>query len=305
MNSCYFKLLRIALALLILNVAVLGQFTEGAVEAEPEWKYYRLTPFNLTVMLPKLPVTDYSIDRCANFERHTYAAYADDVVYTVNVTSAIKEKAPKWCDKKIDFGPNTINSRIGELIILKDLKRGPLVEEKGSIRARLSNDENQVVVIDDLQNGRFIDLAMTFHKGRKIDSSKFFGSINLGEPDSIVEVENGSPRTIGDKEQKTDAEDYWEDKSMATVSSNYRLIHRPKPGYTDAARKKMTEGTVRLRVVLLKSGGVGQITPVTELPHGLTEQAIFAAQRMVFLPKKVNGLNQSVIVTVEYGFSIY
>ncbi len=305
MSNWYLKLIRLPAILFVLNFAVLAQFTEGAVEADSEWKHYRLTPFNVTVLLPKLPVTDYSIERCSNFERYTYAAFADDVVYTVNVTSAIKEKAPEWCDEKIEFGLNTINSRIGELMIFKDLKRAPSVDEKGPIRARLSNDENQVIVIDDLKNGRFIDLAMTFHKGRKIDSSKFFGSMNLGKAGSIVEVGSGSPRTIGDKEQKTNAEAYWDDKSMASASANYKLIHRPKARYTDAAREKMTDGTVRLRVVLLKSGGVGTITPVTELPNGLTEQAIFAAQRMVFLPKKVNGLNQSVIVNVEYGFSIY
>jgi hypothetical protein len=55
----------------------------------------------------------------------------------------------------------------------------------------------------------------------------------------------------------------------------------------------------------LASGQVGSITPVTRLPHGLTEQAIAAARRINFTPKKVNGVSQSVIVTLEYGFNIY
>lgn len=89
------------------------------------------------------------------------------------------------------------------------------------------------------------------------------------------------------------------------VTENYRIIAKPKATYTDAARTNNVQGSVRLKVTLLASGSVGSITPVTRLPHGLTEQAIAAARNIRFQPKKVNGVAQSVIVTLEYGFNIY
>jgi hypothetical protein len=37
----------------------------------------------------------------------------------------------------------------------------------------------------------------------------------------------------------------------------------------------------------------------------LTEQAIAAAKQLRFEPKKVNGIPQSTIITIDYGFNIY
>ena len=89
------------------------------------------------------------------------------------------------------------------------------------------------------------------------------------------------------------------------VTVNYRILAKPKATYTDAARTNGVQGNVRLKVTLLASGQIGPITPVTRLPHGLTEQAIAAARRIRFEPKKVNGRPTSVVVTVDYGFNIY
>jgi TonB family protein len=86
---------------------------------------------------------------------------------------------------------------------------------------------------------------------------------------------------------------------------NYRIIAKPKATYTDAARTNGVQGNVRLKVTLLASGQIGPITPVTRLPHGLTEQAIAAARQIRFEPKMVNGRATSVVVTVDYGFNIY
>jgi TonB family protein len=65
------------------------------------------------------------------------------------------------------------------------------------------------------------------------------------------------------------------------------------------------QGAVRLRITLLANGTVGSITPVTRLPHGLTERAIAAARGIRFKPKMVNGVPQSVVITRDYTFTIY
>ena len=92
---------------------------------------------------------------------------------------------------------------------------------------------------------------------------------------------------------------------VAKVTSPYRIISKPRAAYTDAARTNQVTGSVLLKVTLLASGQVGSITPVRRLPHGLTEQAIAAARLIRFEPKKVNGQPVSVVITVDYGFTIY
>ena len=84
-----------------------------------------------------------------------------------------------------------------------------------------------------------------------------------------------------------------------------KIISKPQAKYNDAGRTNGVQGSVRLKITLLANGSVGSITPVTRLPHGLTEQAIAAARQLRFEPKKVNGIPQATIVTIDYSFSIY
>jgi len=96
-----------------------------------------------------------------------------------------------------------------------------------------------------------------------------------------------------------------EPPKISAVTTPLQIISKPKATYTDAARTNNVQGSVRLKITLLSSGQVGSITPVTRLPHGLTEQAIAAARQIKFKPKLVNGVAQSVVVTFDYGFNIY
>ncbi len=89
------------------------------------------------------------------------------------------------------------------------------------------------------------------------------------------------------------------------VTQGLKIISKPRPGYTDAARQNNIQGTVILRVTFLASGQVGGVSVVKGLPNGLSEQAIAAAKRINFEPAKTNGVGQSVTKQVEYSFSIY
>ena len=89
------------------------------------------------------------------------------------------------------------------------------------------------------------------------------------------------------------------------VTQGIKILSKPRPGYTDAARQNNIQGTVILRVTFLASGQVGGISAVKGLGNGLTEQAIAAARRISFEPAKVNGVSQNVTKQIEYTFSIY
>lgn len=89
------------------------------------------------------------------------------------------------------------------------------------------------------------------------------------------------------------------------VTSPVKILSKPQARYNDAGRTNGVQGSVRLRVTLLASGQIGSITPVTRLPHGLTEQAIAAARLIKFEPAKQNGVPIPKTVTIDYTFSIY
>ncbi|HCA58766.1 MAG TPA: hypothetical protein DEP46_12380, partial [Blastocatellia bacterium] len=84
-----------------------------------------------------------------------------------------------------------------------------------------------------------------------------------------------------------------------------KIVAKPRPGYTEAARKNGTQGTVVLRVTFLANGSIGPISTVRGLPNGLTEQAIAAARNIRFEPPKRNGIPSAVTRTIEYSFTMY
>jgi protein TonB len=110
---------------------------------------------------------------------------------------------------------------------------------------------------------------------------------------------NGSGRGSGDGDESGPP------PAPVGVTQALRIISKPRPGYTDAARQNNVQGTVILRVTFLASGQIGSISSVKGLPNGLTEQAIAAARRISFEPKKINGIGQPVTRQIEYTFSIY
>ncbi len=89
------------------------------------------------------------------------------------------------------------------------------------------------------------------------------------------------------------------------VTTDLRIISKPRAQYTDTARQNQVQGTVRLRVTFLPSGQIGSISTVSGLPGGLTEQAIAAARQLRFEPRKVDGVPVAVVRQVEYNFTLY
>ena len=84
-----------------------------------------------------------------------------------------------------------------------------------------------------------------------------------------------------------------------------RILSKPRPNYTDMARKNGVEGVVRLRVTFLATGKIGAVSPVSALPDGLTEQAIAAARDIKFEPATRNRIPFNTVKIVEYNFSFY
>lgn len=91
----------------------------------------------------------------------------------------------------------------------------------------------------------------------------------------------------------------------AAVTQPLKITYKQKAQYTDAARTNGVQGNVTLRVTFLASGGIGSITTIKGLPHGLTEQAIAAARAMRFEPEMVGGQARTTSRPVTFSFNIY
>ena len=66
-------------------------------------------------------------------------------------------------------------------------------------------------------------------------------------------------------------------------------LNRPRPNYTDQARRNKVEGTVRARVLIGEDGKVHQVIIIRGLPDGLNEEATRAAYKLKFKPATIKG----------------
>lgn len=89
------------------------------------------------------------------------------------------------------------------------------------------------------------------------------------------------------------------------VTEGVKIIAKPRANYTDQARQNQVQGTVTLRVTFSANGQIADISPVSGLSYGLTEQAIAAARSIKFEPAKKNGVPYTVTKQVQYSFTIY
>jgi TonB family protein len=99
--------------------------------------------------------------------------------------------------------------------------------------------------------------------------------------------------------------DYNKIFSGKDVNSKARVLEKPEPTYTEAARKNQITGTVVLRAVFSASGAVTNIHAVSGLPDGLTERAIAAAHQIRFVPASKDGHPVSMWMELQYNFNLY
>lgn len=89
------------------------------------------------------------------------------------------------------------------------------------------------------------------------------------------------------------------------VTVKMRVLAKPEPTYTDAARKASVTGTVVLRCVFGSDGQVKSVMVVRALPYGLTSQSAKAARKIEFTPATKDGRPVSMWVQLEYNFNLY
>jgi protein TonB len=66
-------------------------------------------------------------------------------------------------------------------------------------------------------------------------------------------------------------------------------MNRPRPNYTEDARKNKVQGVIRVRALIAMDGSVKDVRLISHLPDGLDEEAITAVKQMRFRPATKSG----------------
>ena len=81
-------------------------------------------------------------------------------------------------------------------------------------------------------------------------------------------------------------------------------LNRPRPNYTEAARKNKVQGLIRARVLVGANGSVQRVVVTRGLADGLDEEAIAAAYQMQFKAATKKGQSIACWVTLEIEFNL-
>jgi TonB family protein len=92
--------------------------------------------------------------------------------------------------------------------------------------------------------------------------------------------------------------------SGGPVDTQPVLLNRPRPAYTEEARKNKIQGSVLVEVLIGADGAVKKVVVIRGLSNGLTENAIQAAYQLRFRPAMRNGQPVSFKRKVTLDFNL-
>jgi hypothetical protein len=84
-----------------------------------------------------------------------------------------------------------------------------------------------------------------------------------------------------------------------------KILYKVKPKYTREALRKKIKGLVELSVIFTSDGRIVIDKVIRDLPYGLTDQAIVAAQKIRFNPATKDGQPVNVRANLEFSFATY
>ncbi len=93
-------------------------------------------------------------------------------------------------------------------------------------------------------------------------------------------------------------------KVVSTPFEGIEILEKPRPVYTDEARRLRIEGTVQLRVVFGAAGQIRVVSVVKGLGHGLDEAAVQAAEAIRFRPARRDGHPVDAPAVIQIQFQI-
>jgi TonB family protein len=143
------------------------------------------------------------------------------------------------------------------------------------------------------------------------EAAESFAALLAMSPDNAeadawrVELAHLRKSAASAKENPSPAPDGPNVYTTRQVTAKARVLSKPDPDYTQAARRAGAAGTVVLRGVISTDGKLTDIFVVRWLPYGLTTSAIEAARQVQFTPASIDGKPVSQYILIEYNFNLY
>ena len=283
--------------LILLASAVVAQ-ENGSVPNESSWQRYTIKGEDFSIKLPLLPamatIDDFRLDETLSSRVRQLGAYADGVVYTIYILDNGK---PNQAFKNF---VREISSQRWDTTTQKEVTVNGFVGNQYSAVHPLGG-ALQIFAT----NKRFYQVQAFGATADDARVKPFFASLMLGEKGEAVEVSDGHGVPYEPGTQSTTQISTEKIYVGKEVDRKVMLAMKPEPMYTRQAKQRAIEGTVVLKVVFAANGSVTNIRTASDLPAGLTENAIDAARKIKFIPAMKDGKYVSMWMQLEYNFNLY
>jgi TonB family protein len=272
------------------------------------WETYLTENDTVSVLFPKLPlVLEDTSNNCIGENKTNYVAYSTGKVYVLQTVKSITPN--KNCRDRKEFSAENFTNRLSALSLNANSK--PVEKKTGKLKLYKVSLSGEVLwLYHDGKNDGWYELRVVNSTNSNDPDSvakNFLESFKIANNQKGIPIGKGANAIIGDKSMKTEViiEKTPKMPSPEVKSTSFKIVFQPRANYTDEARENEINGVVRLKVIFQANGSTGSISVVSGLPYGLTEQAIVAARKIVFIPLQRDSKNITVSKTVEYRFTLY
>ena len=257
------------------------------------WKQYTVNGERFSVKFPTMPaMTSYNTliwELRKTRRSHELGVYADGAVYTVSVLE------------------NITHQSLGDFILEQNRRRNQwdlatetpvtLGDVTGKQYSSADNTQRRTAQFFATE-GRLYQFSVHGNLAADEALKQFFSSIVFGKKAEGIDIKEGEGLPFSSPTCD-------EAVTGRQVDTKVKLVMKPEPSYTEAARQRQVVGTVILKVVFSCNGSVEKISAVKELPQGLTDQAIAAARKIKYIPAVKDGKFASTWMHLEYNFNLY
>ena len=216
-------------------------------------------------------------------------------------------EAPVRASAKIANQPaRVVTGDFAKTLGAADPGRGPrLKTELGSFSdAGVASGKRSVAAEATTQDAGFSVVAVVAHSRSRLEPVRDsgFGAVDRSGArqnaavSTVAESGFESPATKASNSRKSSAH------SLEANTKAVEIFGKPRPLYTEEARRLRIEGEVLLRILFGADGKLGVQSIVRGLGHGLDENAALAAAQIQFRPATQNGLavDQTAVIRVRF-----
>jgi TonB family protein len=143
---------------------------------------------------------------------------------------------------------------------------------------------------------------------QRMSSAAGFGDVrSVDRPEAVPQAPSAATGVFGDIRAGSPSRDLPKtdlSKSASQAAKAVEIISKPRPRYTEEARRLQIEGDVVFEILFTAAGEVRVLKTLSGLGHGLDESALNAAKAIRFRPAERNGVPVDSLATVRIRFEL-